>query len=612
MKRTLLSIALALALCLSLAAPALAAQSDGSGRGSLTFTVTVAPQYEAAGHFSDSGLAPVKANGKWGYIDTQGNTVIDFQYDLACVFHEGLAVVATVRADTRYSVGFVDTQGSYRPLMDSRNGGPLVIPLYSAGDWDPVSCLFCGGYLCLGEGNDAAIYGPDGYPVSLPKGYLPCSWPVTEGIAILRSNDDARRYYDLSEGRFLSLPAQPQGTLGMDLRPFHQGLAPVAVATSAPSGTGENAACLWGFVDRSGNWVIQPQYTDFFASDVNTSYQVFGSLGLAMVCKDGKFGAIDRTGKTVIPFQYDELWPVSEGRMVYLEKGNYGYLNASDRSVAIRPQFQQASSFLNGLAAIYNGQQAELIDSTGARVPGGDSLDPSAYFTVEEDGSCTVYQPGEYVILQKDGRYGYGHIQYLPALPEPEEMDSWAYKEVTEAIQTGLIPASLQNLYRQNITRGEFCELIVRLLEEVLCGDIGQIAAEHTGCSLAELQQAAPFLDTSDSSIVAANALGIVSGYGNGEFGPHDPISRQQAAVMLCNAARFLGMDTEKVPDAGFRDVGSLASWSREAVNFVAAKSIMNGVGNNSFNASAAYSREQSFMTILRLFRAVQANGNAG
>ena len=33
----------------------------------------------------------------------------------------------------------------------------------------------------------------------------------------------------------------------------------------------------------------------------------------------------------------------------------------------------------------------------------------------------------------------------------------------------------------------------------------------------------------------------VVSGYGNGKFGPEDPITREQMAMMLVNYAKALG-----------------------------------------------------------------------
>lgn len=48
----------------------------------------------AGGHFSE-GLAPVKLNGKYGYINRKGSVVIDFKYNSADSFKNGLAKVKT-------------------------------------------------------------------------------------------------------------------------------------------------------------------------------------------------------------------------------------------------------------------------------------------------------------------------------------------------------------------------------------------------------------------------------------------------------------------------------------------------------------------------------------
>lgn len=90
-------LALSLSICMSTALlpAALAAEVEETDRGTLTYSEAIAPQYEKAGIFSD-GLAPAKQNGKWGYINTDNEVVIPFQYDVAGIFNEGYAVVGTL------------------------------------------------------------------------------------------------------------------------------------------------------------------------------------------------------------------------------------------------------------------------------------------------------------------------------------------------------------------------------------------------------------------------------------------------------------------------------------------------------------------------------------
>lgn len=68
----------------------------------------IAPRFEQVRSFSD-GLAPVKkdANGPWGYIDRDGNVAIPPRFEYACAFNEGLAPV-----QIHGQWGYIDRSGS--------------------------------------------------------------------------------------------------------------------------------------------------------------------------------------------------------------------------------------------------------------------------------------------------------------------------------------------------------------------------------------------------------------------------------------------------------------------------------------------------------------------
>ncbi|MCD6217246.1 WG repeat-containing protein [bacterium] len=53
-------------------------------------------------------LFPVKVQGKWGYIDKIGLLVIDFQYNSARDFSNGLAQITIDK-----KIGYIDKSGSY-------------------------------------------------------------------------------------------------------------------------------------------------------------------------------------------------------------------------------------------------------------------------------------------------------------------------------------------------------------------------------------------------------------------------------------------------------------------------------------------------------------------
>lgn len=639
MKRTVIRIfSLALALLLAVPATALAAEEQ---RGVLTYTEVVSPQYENAGSFSE-GLAPVKQNGKWGYIDTEGRVVIPFQYEMAYIFNEGLAVVAanpqtktSGEGDYAYTYtevewGFINTSGQYTPFMaqewDDATGMQVTRPLVRDAEYLPASPqdkFFHNGLVALSFGfGDEGFYTTAGTALPL-DGYYPGSGTMNEGLApVFGFDSDGSGWVDASGKIVKFFGEDTREYFGPEIKdewgmtsqsyryissvmPFNQGLAPVWQCTYDAESWEETY--LLGFMNRSFQWVIQPQFTNYTYSGVNSAYRFFGPTGLAMVEKDGKYGAIDKSGKTVIPFEYDELWPVGDGLILFCSNGKYGYLDAKTFQTVIPAQYQKASAFSDGLAVAYDGSKAFLISKSGAAVPGADHLDRDTYFKEDADGGQTVWTPGEYVVIQANGKYGFGHIEYLPELPAASEMDSWAYPEVVAAIEENLVPVYLQNLYLNNITRQEFCDLVIQAIEEVLDKEIEDLVKERTGRELSVLQQEYPFQDSTSANVIAASALGIVNGRGEGVFDPYATITRQEAAALLMRAAKVLGMDTGAVSSASFNDSEQLEVWSRDAVNFVYQIKVMNGTDGNNFSPAGSYTREQSFMTIYRLFQAVTA-----
>ncbi len=114
-----------------------------------------------------------------------------------------------------------------------------------------------------------------------------------------------------------------------------------------------------------------------------------------------------------------------------------------------------------------------------------------------------------------------------------------------------------------------------------------------------------PFTDTSDQAIIAANKLGIVNGRGNRIFDPAGNITRQEAAVMLAYTAKFFKVE-ESIFESSFLDSNEIASWAKGSVDYVYSKGIMGGVGSNMFSPKETYTRQQAFITLLRLYKSLE------
>ena len=181
------------------------------------------------------------------------------------------------------------------------------------------------------------------------------------------------------------------------------------------------------------------------------------------------------------------------------------------------------------------------------------------------------------------------------AVPDTENIDSsaWAKDTIEKAIAVGIVPDEIQAEYTRNITRQEFCKLAV----------ITYMA--KTGNTVKENAES-PFTDISDDYVTAAYELKIAAGKGNGKFAPNDSITRQEAAVMLNNLARLIGIEGSNSIN-GFADEKLFADWAKDSIYSVTSiKSgdayIMAGTGNNKFSPIESYTREQAIVTLYHLY----------
>jgi len=178
---------------------------------------------------------------------------------------------------------------------------------------------------------------------------------------------------------------------------------------------------------------------------------------------------------------------------------------------------------------------------------------------------------------------------------------TWAQEEVFAADYVNIIPAELKNDYREKITREEFCELIMKMLCKV-----NEVSDAKALLDKKNIKFEDNFTDTDNENVIAANLLGILNGRGNGIFDPNSGITRQEAAVMLANTAKLLGVKVGTAPT--FKDSDKMASWATDAIKTVTAiecsygSKVMGGVGNDMFDPLGAYTREQSILTVYRLF----------
>ena len=121
-----------------------------------------------------------------------------------------------------------------------------------------------------------------------------------------------------------------------------------------------------------------------------------------------------------------------------------------------------------------------------------------------------------------------------------------------------------------------------------------------------------PFSDVANGqwyteAVIWANNNGIVSGYGNGKFGPTDNITREQMAAILFRYSKFKGYDTSKTTSLnGFSDSGTISAYAVEAMKWAVAEGLIKGVGDNKIAPTAGATRAQVATIFMRYIENVK------
>lgn len=90
---------------------------------------------------------------------------------------------------------------------------------------------------------------------------------------------------------------------------------------------------------------------------------------------------------------------------------------------------------------------------------------------------------------------------------------------------------------------------------------------------------------------------GLVNGYGNGNYGPDDTMTRSQFITILWRA---MG-EPEPKGEASFTDLDPKQQWYHKAITWAEEYQIINGIGNGAFDPEGKVSREQLATVLHRM-----------
>jgi hypothetical protein len=178
--------------------------------------------------------------------------------------------------------------------------------------------------------------------------------------------------------------------------------------------------------------------------------------------------------------------------------------------------------------------------------------------------------------------------------PDFQDLDSveWARTAINGLAMRGMISGRDQYTFdpNANITRAEYCQ--------ILMGAINALNAKGES-TFADVPSTAWYYN----AVSVASQLGIVSGYGDGNFGPNDLITRQDMALMTYKTAKIMNKSLEPVnAEITFEDSHEISDYAFEAVMTLQKAGIINGMTDTTFEPHSNATRAQSAKVIFDTF----------
>lgn len=273
----------------------------------------------------NEGMIRVRKDNLWGFFDTLGHKVIDFQYRTASDFSEGLAVVNSDEDSLAVWYGFIDKENHF------------VIPAQFQ-------------YAVTFNEGMAVVKNYDRFGMINRKGkeVVPCKYINMTGMI---------------DGRFFAFDAETELAAMFDkkgkrltdfkykdIQYYSEGLYTVLVDNR------------YTFLDQKGDELFGmfEEVSGFFE-------------GYSMVKRDGKYGIINRKGKVILPIEYDNSgwrsmeYIFSENLAMVEKNEKYGFVNKSGE-IVIPIIYESAQHCTEGLIPVQKDGVWGFIDKDGNEV----------------------------------------------------------------------------------------------------------------------------------------------------------------------------------------------------------------------------------------------------
>ena len=169
--------------------------------------------------------------------------------------------------------------------------------------------------------------------------------------------------------------------------------------------------------------------------------------------------------------------------------------------------------------------------------------------------------------------------------------DAWYYDAVVYALDNGLMSGVSEDEFAPNatLTRAMIAQMLYSLEGKPRTGSAGY----------ADVAFGAWYED----AVAWISSEGLMTGYSDTAFGPDDPVTREQLALILYNYADWAGYDVRGSVSLGsYIDADSASTWAVEALEWAIDAGLISGRGNGILAPAGTATRAevaQIFMNFL-------------
>jgi preprotein translocase subunit SecD len=186
------------------------------------------------------------------------------------------------------------------------------------------------------------------------------------------------------------------------------------------------------------------------------------------------------------------------------------------------------------------------------------------------------------------------------------DCSKWAKDSIEMAYAIGLVDSNETYLYKNPLSREDFCELIYNLMNVTDYFENWYNEQTKGGTNPLTSFAKKPFDDTDNEAVGTLYNHNIVYGKTATEFAPNDNLTREEAATIIMRMINKVKPLPVTELYYQYDDAKEISDWSLQSVHEVTNLGIMKGTGDNRFCPQNTYTAEEAIVTVLRAYNAVE------